>query len=123
MPLVEAAYWAHAQCKFSDPARLTKAPVAVERDIIGPSLEERRTVRQERSRPRLEALGIWLREQYARLPPDSQVAKAIAYGLHAWGALVRFLDDGRPCLSNNARRRSTRWVRTKQRRLLAQQSP
>ena len=75
--------------------RLTKAPVAIERDNIGLSPEERRTVRQERSRPRVEALGIWLREQYARLPPNSQVAKAIAYSLNAWDALVRFLDDGR----------------------------
>lgn len=67
-PLVEAAHWAHAQCKFFNPAQLTKAPVAVERDIIGLSPEERRTVRQERSRPWVEALGIWLRGQYARLP-------------------------------------------------------
>src|SRR5206468_5398068 len=92
-PIVEVACWAHARRKFFDLARLHKAPIAieavaridalfsVERDINGLSPEERRKVRQERSRPRVEALGAWLREQYARLSPNNQVAKAIAYSL------------------------------------------
>jgi transposase len=121
-PIVEAACWAHARRKFFDLARLTKAPIAleavaridalfaIERDINGLLPEERRKVRQERSRPRVEALGTWLREQYARLSPNSQVAKAIAYSLNGWNALVRFLDDGRLCLSNNAAERALRGI-------------
>jgi len=121
-PIVEAACWAHARRKFFDLARLTKAPVAVEavaridalfaveRDISGLLPEERRKVRHERSRPRVEALGIWLREQHARLSPHSKVAKAIAYSLNAWDALVRFLDDGRLCLTNNAAERALRCI-------------
>ena len=37
----------------------------------------------------------WLGEQHAKLSSSNQVAKAIAYSLNAWDALVRFLDDGR----------------------------
>jgi transposase len=71
---------------------------------------ERWRVRQERSRPLVEALGLWLREQYARLSPAGQVAKAIAYSLNCWNALWRFLDDGRLCLSNNAAERALRGI-------------
>ena len=113
-PIVEAACWAHA--------RLTKAPIAIEavarvdalfaieRDINRLPPDERREVRHERSRPRVEALGAWLREQHARLSPNSQVAKAIAYSLNAWDALVRFLDDGRLCMTNNAAERALRCI-------------
>ena len=83
---------------------------AIERDINGLSPEERRKVRQQHSRPRVEALGIWLREQYAKLSPNSQVAKAIAYSLNVWDALVRFLDDGRLCMTNNAAERALRCI-------------
>ncbi|HEY4080099.1 MAG TPA: IS66 family transposase [Burkholderiaceae bacterium] len=121
-PIVEAACWAHARRKFFDLARLNKAPIAIEavaridalfaieRDINGLSPDERREVRHERSRPRTEALGIWLRGQHARLSPNNQVAKAIAYSLNAWDALVRFLDDGRLCMTNNAAERALRCI-------------
>jgi transposase len=121
-PIVEAACWAHARRKFFDLARLNKAPIAVEavaridalfaieRDINGLSPDERRELRQERSRPQVEALGTWLRQQHARLSPHSQVAKAIAYSLNAWDALCRFLDDGRLCMTNNAAERALRGI-------------
>ena len=121
-PIVEAGCWAHARRKFFDLARLNKAPIAIEavaridallaieRDINGLSPEERHRIRQERSRPRVEALDTWLHEQYARLSAHSQVAKAIAYSRNAWEALVRFLDDGRLCMTNNAAERALRCV-------------
>ena len=121
-PIIEAACWAHARRKFFDLARLTKAPIAleavaridalftIERDLNGLLPDERKRSRQERSRPLVEALGTWLREQYARLSPNSQVAKAIAYSLNGWDSLVRFLDDGRLCLSNNAAERALRAI-------------
>jgi transposase len=121
-PIVEAACWAHARRKFFDLARLNKAPIAIEavaridtlfaieRDINGLPPEERRKVRHERSRPRVEALGVWLREQHARLSPHGKVAKAIAYSLNAWDALIRFLDDGCLCMTNNAAERALRGI-------------
>jgi transposase len=121
-PIVEAACWAHARRKFFDLARLTKAPIAIEavaridalfsieRGINGLPPHERQLVRQERSRPRVEALGAWLRDQHARLSPNNQVAKAIAYSLNCWDSLVRFLDDGRLCMTNNAAERALRGI-------------
>jgi transposase len=121
-PIVEVACWAHARRKFFDLARLNKAPIAIEavaridalfaiaRDLNGLPPDERRQVRQERSRPRIEALGIWLREHYGKLSAHSQVAKAIAYSFNSWDALARFLDDGRLCLSNNAAERALRCI-------------
>jgi transposase len=121
-PIVEAACWAHARRKFFDLARLNKAPIAIEavaridalfaieRDINGLPYDERRQVRHEHSRPRVEALGTWLREQHARLSPNNQVAKAIAYSLNAWDALMRFLDDGHLCMTNNAAERALRCI-------------
>jgi transposase len=82
----------------------------IERDVNGVPPEERREIRQERSRPRVEALGAWLREQHARLSPHGKVAKAIAYSLNAWDALCRFLDDGQLCMTNNAAERALRCI-------------
>lgn len=103
-------------------ARNNKAPIAIEavrridalfaieREINGKLPDERHRVRQERSRPRVEALGTWLREQYDELSPASLVAKAIAYSLNCWDGLVRFLDDGRLCMTNNAAERAVRAI-------------
>ena len=120
--IVEAVCWAHARRKFFDLARLNKAPIAIEavaridalftieREINGKPPAERRRVRQERSRTRVEALESWLREHYDRLSPNSQVAKAIAYSLNRWDGLARFLDDGRLCMTNNAAERALRGI-------------
>jgi transposase len=121
-PIIQAVCWAHARRKFFDLARLTKAPIAIEavartdalfaieREINGKPHVERHRVRQERSRPRIETLEAWLREQYDRLSPAGQVAKAIAYSLNRWDGLVHFLDDGRLCMTNNAAERALRGI-------------
>ncbi|MBI2720151.1 MAG: IS66 family transposase, partial [Rhizobiales bacterium] len=121
-PIVEAACWAHARRKFFDLARLNKVPIAIEavaridallaieRDINGLSPDARCQVRQERSRPRVAALEAWLREHYAKLSSHNKLAKAIAYSLNCWPALIRFLDDGRLCMTNNAAERALRCV-------------
>jgi len=121
-PIIEAVCWAHARRKFFDLARLKKAPIAIEavaridalfaieREIYGQPPPERQRVRQERSRPRVEALHTWLRQQRAKLSANSQMAKAIAYSLNRWDGLGRFLDDGRLCMSNNAAERALRGI-------------
>jgi transposase len=121
-PIVEAVCWAHARRKLFDLARLNKAPIAIEavrridalfateREINGKSTQERHRVRQERSRPRVDALETWLREQYDRLSPANKVAQAIAYSLNRWDGLVRFIDDGRLCMTNNAAERALRGI-------------
>ncbi|HKH67323.1 MAG TPA: IS66 family transposase [Reyranella sp.] len=123
-PILEVACWAHARRYFFDLARLNKAPIgieavaridalfAIEREINGLSPAERQRIRHDRSKPLVDALGTWLREQHTRVSPNGKTAKAIAYSLNVWDALVRFLDDGRLCMSNNAAERAMRPVAT-----------
>lgn len=120
--IVEAACWAHGRRKFFELAELQKAPVAIEavrridalfaieREINGRPPEQRVSVRRERSKPLVEALERWLREERRRLSSKSPVAKAIDYSLKRWTAFTRFLDDGRICLSNNAAERAVRGI-------------
>jgi transposase len=83
---------------------------AIERETNGLSPEQRRAVRNERSRPLVAALETWLRQQRAELSRRSETAKAIDYSLKRWTALTRFLDNGRLCMSNNAAERAVRCV-------------
>jgi transposase len=55
-------------------------------------------------------LEAWLRVQNQRVSRKSEIGKAIAYALNHWQALIRFLDDGRICLSNNAAERALRGI-------------
>src|SRR5262247_1302147 len=121
-PIVEAACWAHARRKFFDLAQINKAPIAIEaveridvlfaieREINGMTPQERVRVRNERSRSLVIELERWLREQRARVSKNSETGKAIDYSLKRWGALTRFLDDGRLCMSNNAAERKLRAI-------------
>ena len=119
-PIIEAACWAHGRRKFFELAKLAKAPIAIEavrridelfaieRAINGKPPDERKALRQARSKPVVAALETWLREQRARVSAKSQIAKAISYSLNRWPAFTRFLHDGRVCLSNNAAERALR---------------
>ncbi len=51
-----------------------------------------------------------MRTGRARLSRHNEVAKAIDYMLKRWAAFVRFLDDGRICLTNNAAERALRGI-------------
>jgi transposase len=80
----------------------------IERAINGLSTEERLRVRQEQSRPLVDALEIWLREERSRLSRSASVAKPIDYLLRRWDRFTPFLADGRICLTNNAAERALR---------------
>jgi transposase len=82
----------------------------IERSINGKSVEERRAIRQERSKPLAEELQAYMREQRAKLSRGHDLAKAIDYILKRWVAFSLFLDDGRACLSNNAAERALRGI-------------
>jgi transposase len=120
--IIEAACWAHGRRKFFELAELQKAPIAIEavrridelfaieRKINGKPPAERRAVRQDRSKPLVDALETWLRSERKKLSSKAPVAKAIDYSLKRWPALTRFRDDGRLCLSNNAAERAVRGI-------------
>ena len=83
---------------------------AIEREINGLPPQERLRVRQERSRPLIGELEVWLREQRAKLSRNNDTTKAINYCLSRWNAFGRFLDDRRLCMPNNAAERELRAV-------------
>jgi hypothetical protein len=135
-PIVEAGCWVHARRPFFAMADLeenarrhaagkraiTLSPIAIEvvrridalfdieRSINGKPAEGRRAVRQELSKPLVEALQVYMREQRAKLSRGHDLAKAIDYILKRWAAFTLFLDDGRVCLSNNAAERALRGI-------------
>ena len=121
-PILEAACWAHARRKLFELAAVSKAPIAaeavrridelfaIEREINGKPAEKRLSVRKERARPLVIELEAWLHVQHARVSRKSEIGKAITYALNHWQALIRFLDDGRICLSNNAAERALRGI-------------
>jgi hypothetical protein len=118
----EAACWAHVRRKFYDLQEAHKSPVAaealerigalyaVESDINGRSPEERREVRNARSRPLLQSLKQWLEEILVKLSKKSDTATAVRYALGRWEALLRYCNDGHLEIDNNAAERSLRAV-------------
>src|SRR5829696_1855273 len=72
------------------------------------SAAQRCRVRQQKSRPVLEALEPWLRAKLGLISQKSKLAEAIRYALLRWEGLTRFIDDGRIELDNNTVERSNR---------------
>ena len=111
--------WSHARRQFYELAS-SAAPIAtealsriaalykVEAEIRGRSAEERRAVRQARSRPLVEAFEPWLREKLSLVSQKSTLAAAIRYALTRWTGLTLFLDDGRVEIDSNVVERSIR---------------
>ncbi len=120
--ITEAACWAHGRRKFFVLADVAKAPIAleavrridlifdVERDINGLEPVQRHAARQERVVPLVAELETWMRAERGRLSRHNDVSRAMDYMLKRWPAFVRFLDDGRICLTNNAAERALRGI-------------
>jgi transposase len=73
----------------------------IEREVRDLPAEERKTIRQEKTRKIADALHQWLTQQRQKVPDGSATAKAIDYSLKRWKALVRFIDDGELPIDNN----------------------
>lgn len=56
----------------------------------------------------LAELEAWMRGERTRLSRHAPAAQAIDYMLKRWNDFVRFLQDGRVCLTNNAAERALR---------------
>jgi transposase len=118
----EAACWAHVRRKFYDLLVAHKSPVAaeavkriaelyaIEEEIRGRPPDERLEMRKVRSRPLLESLKQWFEETLGKLSRKSDTAMAVRYALTRWEALLRFCDDGRIEIDNNAAERALRCV-------------
>ncbi|MEN8749663.1 IS66 family transposase [Marivita sp.] len=116
----EAACWAHLRRDFHDVWTATKSEIArealdrigalydIERKITGCSAKQRKAVRQEKSKPKVEAFRVWAERQLTRIPGKGDLAKAFRYGLSRWSSFTLFLDDGRVAIDNNAAERALR---------------
>jgi hypothetical protein len=58
----------------------------------------------------LESLKQWLEETLVKLSKKSDTAMAVRYALGRWEALMRYCDDGRLEIDNNAAERALRAV-------------
>ena len=112
----------HAGRKFYDLHQAHASPLAaeamariaqlygIETEIRGRSPGERLDVRQTRARPLLESLHEWLQDSLAKLSAKSETSSAVRYALGRWAALMRYCEDGRLEIDNNAAERALRAV-------------
>jgi transposase len=112
--------WSHARRRFYEIQAAAPAPIAtealarigrlyeIEAEIRGRAAEERRSARQARSRPIIEALKSWFEAQLGSVSRKSSIAEAIRYALGRWEGLTRFLEDGRIELDSNIVERAMR---------------
>ncbi|MCB9825178.1 MAG: IS66 family transposase [Planctomycetes bacterium] len=118
---LEVACWAHTRRKFlaaesSEPelAREAIARIAelyaIEKAAADFEDEARRALRSEQARPRLAALRAWFAETRPTVLDRGPLAGAIDYALANWDALVRYTEDGRLPIDNNAAERALRCV-------------
>lgn len=112
--------WTHVRRRFYELALGGAMPIAsealerisalyaIEKELRGRSADERRAVRQEKTRPLLLELEPWLRQKLKLISQKSKLAEAIRYALSRWAGLVRFIDDGRIEIDSNIVERSMR---------------
>ena len=73
----------------------------IEKQMGEVEAEVRQRIRDERSRPVMEAMRQWLDASLGKLPPQSLTGKALGYADGQWPKLVRVLEDGRLPLDTN----------------------
>lgn len=118
--IVEVGCWAHARRRFVDAAEtapeaarmvaLVAQLYTVEESVRGLSAEERYRSRLVRSKPILDRIHEEHRRLSAATLPKSPLGEALGYMQRQWGALVRFLEDGRLLPDNNNAERQLRTV-------------
>jgi transposase len=64
--------------------------------------EERHEQRQRLALPILDEIRSWLDQVLPQVPPTSATGKALHYMHNEWSKLIRYLDDGRLEIDNNA---------------------
>ncbi len=107
--------WDHARRKFVEAQRVSgkkekglaaKAINAIgklyriETEIKSLPSEERKQVRQIKSKPILEALHQWLLENNRKVPKRSNLGTAFTYALNQWCYLINYIDHGEAQISN-----------------------
>lgn len=115
--LTRLGCWAHARRKFmeaknaQDKHKTGKADQAlayiqqlygIEKIAKDQRAEDRLLLRQTQAQPIMDKLRQWLEKSIAQVPPKTLLGKALYYLHHQWPHLIRYLDDGRYPMDNNA---------------------
>lgn len=114
--IIRLGCMAHCRRKFFEAAKASKKGVGlaneaieiirklyeIEETIKDKKLDERHQVRIEKSKPILDEFRKWLDEHRGKIPPQSQLGMALNYAHNEWSYLVRYIDDGRFAIDNNA---------------------
>jgi transposase len=121
--ITQLACWAHARRYFekaldNDKTRseqalgLIRELYAIERMAKEQNLQadQIRDLRKSKSKPVLGELETWLKEEAAKVLPQSAIGKAIAYTIKLWPRLTRYIEDSRLNIDNNLTENSIRPV-------------
>lgn len=81
---------------------------AIEKGCKDASPEQRYHIRQTQARPIIDQLHAWLEQSLPEVPPATLTGKALTYLHNQWPSLIRYLDDGRLPIDNNATERAIR---------------
>jgi hypothetical protein len=121
--ITEAACWAHTRRKFyevtqtSDKATIAQFSLekigeiyAIEEGIKGLEPDKRREIRQKQSKELVHNLFSNWKKYRNELPAKSPTLQAIAYAQNNQVALMRFLDNGKIEIDNNAAERAMRSI-------------
>jgi transposase len=116
--------WAHARRKFVEAEKFYPKPASAVLNLIAAlfvvddqvdsstpesvQLAQRQTLREQRSKPIVDAIEVWLTHIKATELPESAIGKAASYTQNLWTGLMVFLSD--PCvpLTNNHTERTFR---------------
>jgi transposase len=119
--VTEIACWAHSRRYFfeaqtSDLCRATvmlayiQLLYEVEREARNATAEQRRELRQAKSRPILQDIKNYLQTEKPKVLAKSPMSVAIDYTLSNWEALGRYTEDGDLEIDNNRAERSLRSI-------------
>lgn len=116
--IIQLGCFAHARRKFIDAQKVSpskkgsvsKADMAaqmiaklyaIEKSIKDKGTEEKYQARQEKSKPQLEKIKVWLDKTLQNTLPKGKTGEALSYMSKNWQKLTEYIKDGRLNIDNN----------------------
>lgn len=117
--IIPLGCWAHARRKFVEAQKAAHSPsgkmskaergiqligklYAIEKCIADKDIDTRYLMRQQEAVPQLKKIREWLDTSLHNTLPKGLLGKALGYLDKNWEKLIRYVDDGRLAIDNNA---------------------